>query len=229
MKVSAVIVAAGGSRRMGFDKLEADLAGRPVLAHSILAFQKCDSVSEIRIVTSAEKVEGITALANELQATKFIECVEGGAERHLSVWNGLKRIGEGCDLVAVHDGARPLVSPEAITDCAVAAGDFGAASLAHRVADTLKRGNDEDQVVASVSREDLWAMETPQIFRRELILEAYLKILETNELVTDEVSATQALGHEVHLVDNSQPNFKITVPGDLLLAEAVLKYFPYSG
>ncbi len=223
MKISAIIVAAGSSRRMGFDKLEADLGGKPVLAHSILAFQNCKVVSEIRVVSSSGKMESVAALAKEIEATKFVESVEGGAERHLSVSKGLHRVGADCDLVAVHDGARPLVSPEAISDCAQVAYDFGAATLAHRVSDTLKRGNEELEVTGSISREDLWAMETPQIFRRELLIEAYLKILKDGELVTDEVSAIQALGHPVKLVDNGLPNLKITVPGDLLEAASILE------
>ncbi|MEM7600732.1 MAG: 2-C-methyl-D-erythritol 4-phosphate cytidylyltransferase [Verrucomicrobiota bacterium] len=223
MRISAIIVAAGSSRRMGFDKLAADLAGEPVLNRSILAFQSCPEVAEIRVVTSAEKIDPVTKDAMRLGVTKFVEAVEGGAERYLSVNAGLSRVREGMDLVAVHDGARPLVSPEAITQCAKVAMETGAASLAHRVADTLKRADENQDVSGAVSREDLWAMETPQIFGVELLRRAYAEVLAKSELVTDEVSAIEALGEKVRLVENREPNLKITVPGDLGVAEAVMR------
>ena len=116
-----------------------------------------------------------------------------------------------------------LVSARAISLCASVAAETGAATLAHRVADTLKRGNDRGEVDGAVSRENLWGMETPQIFKLELLHEAYETVIERGDLVTDEVSALEAIGHPVKLVENPDPNLKITVPGDLGVAEAVLK------
>jgi len=223
MKLSAIIVAAGSSRRMGFDKLEADLDGESVLARSMMAFQSCPEVVEIRVVTSSEKIESVTERAQRLGLDKFVEVIEGGAERHLSVHAGLSQVAGDMDLVAVHDGARPLVSARAISLCASVASETGAATLAHRVADTLKRGNDRGEVDGVVSRENLWGMETPQIFKLELLHEAYETVIERGDLVTDEVSALEAIGHPVKLVENPDPNLKITVPGDLVVAEAVLK------
>ncbi|MAS96328.1 MAG: 2-C-methyl-D-erythritol 4-phosphate cytidylyltransferase [Verrucomicrobiales bacterium] len=223
MKISAIIVAAGSSRRMGFDKLEADLCGESVLARSIMAFQYCDDVVEIRVVTSPEKILPVAETASRLNLTKFVEAIEGGAERHLSVSSGLQKVSNEFDLVAVHDGARPLVTPTAISLCASMAAGNGAASLAHRVADTLKRGNEKAEVCGAVSRENLWAMETPQIFHTELLKEAYAAVIEKGDLVTDEVSAIEALGKTVRLVENPEPNLKITVPGDLVVAEAIMR------
>ncbi len=215
MSISAIIVAAGSSRRMGFDKLAADLAGRPVLSRSINAFEHCPDVNEVVVVTSAV-VEGVF--------TKLKGTVKGGAERHLSVWNGIQAIAEDAKFIAVHDGARPLVSPRSISRCFEEAERTGAATLAHPVSDTLKRSDpDGHHVVESVSRDQLWAMETPQIFRADLLREAYEKILADDELVTDEVSAVQALGVEVALVNNPEPNLKITFPSDIALAAAVME------
>ena len=149
--------------------------------------------------------------------------IEGGAERHLSVHAGLSRVAGEIDLVAVHDGARPLVSARAISLCASAAAETGAATLAHRVADTLKRGNDRGEVDGAVSRDNLWGMETPQIFKLELLHEAYETVIERGDLVTDEVSALEAVGHPIKLVENPDPNLKITVPGDLVVAEAAFR------
>jgi 2-C-methyl-D-erythritol 4-phosphate cytidylyltransferase len=223
MKISAVIVAAGSSHRMGFDKLEADLDGESVLTRSLLAFQACPEVGEIWVVTNPEKFGAIQKAVERLGITQFSGMLEGGAERHLSVSAGLDRVGDDFDLVAVHDGARPLVSPAAITRCATEADRVGAATLAHRVADTLKRGNDDSEVCGAVSRENLWAMETPQIFQRELLQKAYAKVLADREVVTDEVSAMEAIGVSVSLVENTEPNLKITVPGDLVVASAILR------
>ena len=223
MKLSAIIVAAGSSRRMGFDKLEALLCGESVLTRSLTAFQNCPDVSEIIVVTSPAKMEAVRNAVDRLKLSKFAGAVEGGAERHLSVHAGLEQMNSDCDLVAVHDAARPLVSPNAISQCAAAAADSGAASLAHRIADTLKRANASGEVSQSVSRDDLWAMETPQIFRVALLREAYRAVLERGDTVTDEVSALEVIGHPVKLVENAEPNFKITVPADLALAEALLK------
>jgi len=223
MPLSAIIVAAGGSRRMGFDKLAAPLDGETVLARSMAAFEACAEVGEIRVVTSPEKIREIERIASRLGFAKFAEAVEGGAERHLSVHAGLERVGPGHDLVAVHDGARPLLSAEAIARCAAAAREGGAAALAHRVVETLKRADAAGEVCESVSRENLWAMETPQIFATDLLRRAYETILERGEAVTDEVSAVEAIGHAVRLVENPDPNPKITVASDLAVAEAILR------
>jgi 2-C-methyl-D-erythritol 4-phosphate cytidylyltransferase len=223
MRVSAILVAAGSSRRMGFDKLAAELAGESVLVRSLLAFEACPEVGEIRVVTNPEKFDEVTEAARRLALAKFVEVIAGGAERHLSVHAGLKRVGGDYELVAVHDAARPLVTPAAISRCASVAASHGAATLAHRIADTLKRGNAAGEVVDAVSRDDLWAMETPQIFSTALLCEAYAGVLARGEVVTDEVSAVTALGRVVKLVENTEPNLKITVPGDLAVAAAILR------
>jgi len=218
MRISAIIVAAGSSRRMGFDKLGADLGGETVLVRSMQALAACAEVVELRVVTNPEKFTEVRAAAQRLGITSFIEAIPGGSERHLSVAAGLDRIGQDCELVAVHDAARPLVTVEAIRRCAETAASHGGASLAHRVVDTLKRADPSGEVSESVSRENLWAMETPQIFRTELLRRAYETVLSRGELVTDEVSALASIGEKVFLVENTSPNLKITVAGDLDLA-----------
>lgn len=218
MRISAIIVAAGSSRRMGFDKLGADLGGETVLVRSMLAMASCPEVVELRVVTNSDRIEEVTKSARRLGIASFVEALPGGAERHLSVAAGLERVGLDCDLVAVHDAARPLVTAEAIQRCAEMAFSHGGASLAHRVVDTLKRADESGEVCEAVSRENLWAMETPQIFRTDLLREAYATVLSQGALVTDEVSALTAIGQRVLLVENTTPNLKITVAGDLALA-----------
>ncbi len=221
MKISAILVAAGGSRRMGFDKLAADLGGESVLVRSLLALAACPEVAEIRVATAPEKVGAVTESARRLRIATFVEAVPGGAERHLSVHAALERSDRTCPLVAVHDAARPLATPEAISRCAAVAAEHGAAALAHRVADTLKLADADGGVVGAVPRENLWAMETPQIFSSALLREAYAALLAKGGTATDEVSAVAEIGHRVRLVENHEPNPKITVPGDLEIAKAI--------
>ena len=222
--VSAIIVAAGSSRRMGFDKLFAPLAGKPVLWHSLKAFSDCQDVDEILIVTKddgMDEVEGLVATHKLMKVTKVIS---GGAERHISVWNGLQAVNSrGSEYVAIHDGARPLTTPKLIKACLELAELHGAACCASQIPDTVKRASVEQMVTESVERTGLWAMQTPQIFSSGLILQAYAALMAKHEMVTDEVSAVQKLGKKIALLKNDDWNFKITFPHDLELAEHVLE------
>lgn len=199
---------------MGFDKLRADLAGRPVLAHSLQAFQDCEDVSEIVWVTAPDE-------ADAMASGKITSVILGGAERHDSVWNGLQSV--STEYVAVHDAARPLITAAAISVCFEVAQEWGAAVCCEPESDTLHRADEERFLVSPVSRENVWRMQTPQIFRTELLKEAYVAIREKGASVTDEVSAILAIGGKVRLWSNPEWNFKITYPRDLLLAEFILK------
>ena len=217
---AALIVAAGSASRMGFDKLLAPLAGEPVILHTLRAFQNCDDIDGIWIVTAVERAAVIQELAAGL--TKLRGLVPGGTERHLSVWNGLQALPADCELVAVHDGARPLIVPEQIRRCLAMTAECGAAASARRVTETLKRADSEGRVTGSIAREDAWIMETPQVFRLALLRAAYAEVLARGATVTDEVSALELTGHSVRLVENFSPNPKITLPGDVELAERLL-------
>jgi 2-C-methyl-D-erythritol 4-phosphate cytidylyltransferase len=221
--VRAIIVAAGSSRRMGFDKIFAPLHGKPVLYWSIAAFQNCADVADIVVVTREDMIAEVRKLAAEAKLTKLQTVVPGGSERHLSVWAGLQAVrGDDCELVAIHDGARPLVTPTLISDCISLARKKGAVSCAAQIPDTVKRASYELVVTDSVERSGLWAMQTPQIFSAALILQAYASLMTHNEVVTDEVSAIQKLGKRVSLLQNDDYNFKITFPRDLSMAEQVI-------
>jgi 2-C-methyl-D-erythritol 4-phosphate cytidylyltransferase len=222
--VSAVIVAAGSSRRMGFDKLFATLRGKPLIAHSIAAFEGTPEIEEIVIVTRAEQRPGLEALIASEGWAKVKRVVEGGAERHLSVWSGLQAVSGRASHVAIHDGARPLTTPEVIRQCLELARLTGAACVASPVSDTVKRASEEGLVVESVERAGLWAMQTPQIFSTPVILQAYAAIIGAGEMVTDEVSAVQRMGVNIALLRNDEWNFKVTVPRDLELAEHLLAF-----
>jgi 2-C-methyl-D-erythritol 4-phosphate cytidylyltransferase len=220
--VSAVIVAAGSSRRMGFDKLFATLGGKPVIAHSIAAFERTGEIAEIVLVTREDQKARIEKLIACEGWKKVGRVVEGGAERHLSVWRGLQAVAGNASFVAIHDGARPLTTPSVIRRCLELARRGGAACVAAPIPDTVKRASEAGVVVESVERAGLWAMQTPQIFSTPIILQAYAAIVSTGELVTDEVSAVQRMGVNIALLRNDEWNFKITIPRDLELAEHVL-------
>lgn len=204
---------------MGFDKLMAPLAGRSVLSHSVAAFAACPEIAEIILVTDPERFRSLEVEGLEEKVVR----VDGGAERQHSVANGLAALSPDCNLVAIHDGARPLISPQAISLALDAASVHGAASLAHPITETLKRADGDDFVKGSVDRDHLWAMETPQCFRLRLLKAAYEKVDQDQIIVTDEVSALQHLGHTIKLVANPSWNPKVTFPSDLSLAEKLLE------
>jgi 2-C-methyl-D-erythritol 4-phosphate cytidylyltransferase len=220
--LSAIIVAAGSSRRMGFDKLFAEMAGRPVIAQTIAAFENTKAVTAIIIVTREDRHGDIEKLVREQKFKKIHAVVRGGEHRHDSVRAGLDHLPEEARYVAVHDAARPLVTPEQIERVYEVAREKGAAALAAAVSDTVKRADVDLAVSGSVDRHQLFAMQTPQIFERKVLEDAYRKVFAEKILVTDEVSAVESNGGKVVLVPNEQPNFKITYAGDLQLAEFVL-------
>jgi 2-C-methyl-D-erythritol 4-phosphate cytidylyltransferase len=220
--LTAIIVAAGSSERMGFDKLFALVSGKPVIAHTIAAFERTDCVDEIILVGRADGLGELGKITG--QPTKVKQIVEGGAERSDSVRAGLEHLNPESDFVAVHDAARPLVTPEKITRVfEVCRTSGGAAALAEPINDTLKRADADLAVKEPVDRNGVYAMQTPQVFARKLLEEAYRLVAKKNVSVTDEVSAVELLGRKVVLVPNHDFNFKITYPRDLPLAEFVLK------
>ena len=209
MSYAAIIVASGSSRRMGFDKLAAEWGGKPILWHSVRAFSSLAEIQQVVVVTPEERFAWLSDLGEKVTR------VDGGAERPDSVANGLSALSSDITHVAIHDGARPLVSPEAILSTFEKASSTGAAALARKVTETLKRATPDGVSTESVSRDDLWIMETPQTFSKDLITRAYEQVRSGDAQITDEVSALQLLGKGTHLVENASPNPKITVEADL--------------
>jgi len=221
--LTAIIVAAGSSRRMGFDKLFAIIAGRPVIAHAINAFEQGNSVAEIIVVAGEDRHDEVRKISRDESFKKVRSIITGGERRQDSVRAGLENLSPDARYVAVHDAARPLVRPEQIERVFEQCQVHGAAALAEPIGDTLKRANVDFMVTASVDRHQLYAMQTPQVFKRALIEEAYRAVFTDKASVTDEVSAVERLGRKVFLVPTEDSNFKITYPRDLALAESVLK------
>jgi 2-C-methyl-D-erythritol 4-phosphate cytidylyltransferase len=219
--LTAIIVAAGNSRRMGFDKLFARIAGKVVIAHTIDAFERTDSVAEIILVARKERRSEFEELAGQM--TKVRRVILGGEHRQDSVRAGLEGLAPAVKYIAVHDGARPLITPAQIDRVFEQARVHGAAALAEPVSDTLKRADSDLAVMESLDRNRVYAMQTPQIFERNLLEEAYRRVGEEGKFVTDEVSAIEHSGGKIVLVTSEDFNFKITYDRDLRLAESVLQ------
>jgi 2-C-methyl-D-erythritol 4-phosphate cytidylyltransferase len=218
-KVGAVIAAAGESRRMGGrDKIFAPLGGKPILARVIDAFQKCRPITQIVVVVSEKNLKRCRKLAAEGRWDKVSDVCAGGKLRQDSVAAGLKRL--NCEWVVIHDGARPLVTKNLIERGLKAAQETGAAVAAIPVTDTIKFADDDRIVHQTPPRQNLWAVQTPQVFRIDIIARAYKR---AKGEVTDDASLVEKLGYKVKLYMGSYDNIKITNADDLALAGVLLK------
>ena len=219
---SAVVVAAGSARRMeGIDKVLATLGGYPVLVHTLRAFQQCPLISEVVVVTREDLLVEIADLCRDFALTKVTKVVKGGKERIHSVQAGLQEVREDAELIAIHDGARPLLPPDVLEEVLQTAARTGAAAPAVPVTDTVKRAQD-GLAVETVDRSTLFAVQTPQVFQADLIRAAVQKALEDGEVLTDDCAAVERLGMKVSLTRGSRENLKLTTPFDLVVGEAVL-------
>lgn len=216
--MTAVLVAAGSSTRMGFDKLSFDLGGEIVLERSVRAFDECPEVDELVIVTGAS---GENAQRAAARCKKPVRLVKGGSTRAESARSGVAAAHGR--LVAVHDAARPFVSQSVIADTIAAAARCGAAAPAVPVKDTIKRARDS-LVEATLERSELFAVQTPQVFQVDLIKAALVKALEDGAALTDDCGAVERLGIGVSLTQGDYCNLKITTPEDLAVAEALFAW-----
>ena len=221
--VCAVVVAAGSSRRMGGEnKLLLPLCGKPVLAHTLTAFQMCGAVRDIVLVCREQDMEVYRTLAAENGITKLRTLTRGGDTRTESVLAGVSAASEACALVAVHDGARPLVSDEVITQAVDEAAKTGAAAPVVPVKDSIKR-IENGKIVADVPRDTLAAVQTPQVFQADVLKAALQSAAEAKLPLTDDCAAVERLGKQVYLLPGNPENIKITRPLDLAVAAAILR------
>ncbi len=221
---SAILVAAGSGKRFGpgADKIFLELAGRPVIAHTWLRFEAVPSIDEVVVVVRAGMEPAFEEIAARLGLLKPWRLVAGGAERQDSVWNGLKATHAACEWVAIQDGARPCTAVSVIEDTLAAARESGAAVAAQRVTDTLKQSADGRVIDRTVDRSTLWAVQTPQAFRRDVILRAIEEVRRQGRVLTDDTAACEAIGQPVRLVESPFPNPKVTYPGDVPYIESLL-------
>ena len=220
--VCAVIVAAGSSRRMGGEnKLLLPLDDAPVLAHTLSAFEKCAAIRDIVLVCREQDILPYSDLARAFGISKLRTVTRGGDSRTASVLAGITAAPEDTGLVAVHDGARPLVSEAVITEAVYAAAECGATAPVVPVKDSIKRIQNGN-IAADVPRDTLAAVQTPQVFDRALLTRALETAARDNRSFTDDCAAVEAMGQAVRATHGSYENIKITTPEDILVAEAFL-------
>lgn len=216
MKTVAIITAAGSGKRMGRPKQFLEIGGKPILEWAIAVFDRAEVIDEIILVVNKEDIDK----AKTFKYLKIKQVVAGGEERQGSVNNGLKMVADDTDIIVIHDGARPFISPEIIEKAVGEAKASGAVVVGVPVCDTIKQvTRDARRVMRTVDRSDLWKAQTPQVFRREIILEAY----QHADKVTDDAMLVEKMGIPVKMVMGSYRNFKITTPDDLAIAEKMIK------
>lgn len=217
-----VVAAAGSSTRMaGTDKLLEPLDGQPVILRTLRALNDSPYIHEILVVTRSERLVEIGALCRDAGLSKVTQVLLGGASRLESVYKGVGQAPKKAKLIAIHDGARPLVSQEVIAAACTAAAKCAAAAPAVAVKDTVKEVSG-DLVTATLERDALRCVQTPQVFDADLLRAALQKAMDEGWAVTDDCSAVEQLGATVRLVAGDERNIKITTPMDLAVAEALL-------
>ncbi|MDI3533731.1 MAG: 2-C-methyl-D-erythritol 4-phosphate cytidylyltransferase [Thermosediminibacterales bacterium] len=226
MKVSAIIVAAGQGSRMGanISKQYLHLYGKPILAYTLEIFHSISVLNEIVLVV-AEKDRNYCK-QKVLRKNQFyrIKLTNGGKTRQQSVFNGLKTVCPQTDFVIIHDGVRPFVKKEEVLEVLDAAMKFDAAALAVPVKDTVKKVNNEGFILSTLNREKIWAVQTPQVFRYNLIKDAHEKAIQDGFSATDDCMLVERNGNKVKIVKGSYENIKITTPEDIILGEAILDW-----
>jgi len=222
---TVILVAAGKSERMGSntDKAFLNLGSKPVVAWSLLAFEECTDIDQIILVVRKDQVLAAKSVTQMFGISKIRAIVAGGARRQDSVQNGMKAMDPETRVVIVHDGARPCVTPELISEIIKYAKRNGCGVAASRVWDTIKYVERGTTVDHTVDRTKLWAVQTPQAFSAELLKRAYKTVEEQKATVTDEAGAVELIGEPVRLIEWPLPNIKITTAEDLPLAAAAMK------
>ncbi len=220
---SAIIAAAGSGTRFGAEKPKQflEIAGKPLIFHTLDRFENCPSIDEIILVLSSNEIENFQNLIKDYNFAKLKKIVVGGKTRAESVFKGLQAVNENCETVAVHDGARPLISTEEISRTIEKAKETGAACLTAKITDTIKKISD-GKITETIDRETLRRALTPQCFQIEILRQAF-KDIDLSEAVTDECFLVERAGFEIAAVEGSAKNIKITTPEDFVLAEILLQ------
>ena len=225
LTTSAIIVAAGRGTRMGTmaDKLFIEIAGRPVVAHTWKRLDEAGCIDELVIVIRDEARSAFEDIARKFQFKKPFRFVSGGTERQDSVWNGLEAVSPKTEIVAIQDAARPCTSEKVILATVIAAIETGAAVAAQPMIDTVKESTDGKFIERTLDRSRLWAVQTPQTFRLEIIRRALAEVRRRGLRVTDDTAACELIGQRVRLVSSAEPNPKVTRPEDLRYVETLLE------
>lgn len=221
---AAIIVCAGHSTRMrgGMSKILLPLGGTPVIVHTLTAFARAGTISEIVLVTRAQDKESIREIAQGLGIQKPVCVVEGGETRQHSVQNGVDVVTTQAKFLVIHDGARPMITPQMIDAVVCAAYRYQAVTMAVRVKDTIKVAGENRMVLSTPDRSALWSIQTPQVFESTLYRRAMTQAVAEQKEYTDDCQLVEQAGHAVYLFEGSYRNIKITTPEDIVIAERFL-------
>lgn len=225
--VSVVIAAAGKGSRMGMEKNKQyiDLLGKPVLARTIQRFEDCGLIDEIVVVANEAEVEFCKEeVLGKYKYKKVKAVTAGGTTRQQSVYNGLRKVSPECNIVMIHDGARPFIDLESIARCIEAVEQYGSAVVAVPAKDSIKRAGPDGLVKETIERNGLWSIQTPQAFRYEIIMDAHRKAEQDGFNGTDDAVLAERAGYKVMLVMGSYNNIKITTKEDLMMAEFICRW-----
>ena len=222
---TAVIVAAGKGKRMGTElsKQFLPLCGKEILAHTVEKFEKAEKIRDIILVTGEDSLQDVQDMTQEYGWEKIRSIIAGGKERQESVWNGLQEVAADAEIVLIHDGVRPFVTEDILNLSMETAMEMGGCVAGVPAKDTIKVCNSENIAVDTPDRSTLWQIQTPQTFRRELIMKAYMQAKEDGFVGTDDASLAEYSGYPVKVIMGSYRNIKITTKEDLLIGEAFLK------
>lgn len=221
VRVTAIVAAAGESKRFGRDKLLARLGGKPLIAHALQAFQENPFISEIVLVASKKNLSAFKKIVSSHNISKAKKIVLGGETRQHSVFNGLKQASSP-EVVVVHNGANPLVSQREINEAIKTAIEHGAAVVGAPARDTIKEAS-EGIALRTLDRKKLYVVQTPQAIKYDLALKAFEKAFEKNFIGTDDTQLLELLGHNARIIECSPENIKVTTQIDFLIAEALLE------
>ncbi len=221
-KFGAVIAAGGSGTRFGASvpKQYIDICGMPVIAHTIGKFQASEYIDEIVIVTHKDYVVYCNDIVKEFNLNKVTTIVEGGADRQESVYKGIKA--SESEYVLIHDAARPLVSVEDIDNCCINLDKYDCCSLGAKIVDTIKHSEDGNFIDATVDRSKLWAIQTPQCFKKSIIVKCHKNAVFDGFRATDDCMLAEKYGYEIKLIEAKSYNVKITTQKDLSIAEVLL-------
>jgi len=225
-KATAIIVAAGTGSRMkaSINKQYLLLSGNPVLAHTLDVFEKSEFISEIIVVINKDEHKQFEDfILTPFKFSKIKSIIGGGADRQESVYNGLAMVSPEAEIVCVHDGARPFVTLDNIKESVIAAGKTGAACVGVLCKDTIKQADKSGIVEKTLDRTTLWAVQTPQVFKSDILLNAHEKAISDGFRGTDDCVLVERLGQAVQMIMGSYSNIKITTPEDLAFAETIVK------
>ncbi len=224
LKTAAVIVAGGVGSRMNSDipKQFTEVLGKPVIAYTINSLSKCAGIDEIVIVTLPDYLVFCKDVADAFGFKKVTKIVCGGSSRQESVYNGLKEVSDNMDLIAIHDGVRPLIDPDTVDKCIKAAYKHGCAAVGVKMKDTVKVVDSDGFIEYTADRETLWQVQTPQIFRRDLIFSLHGAAANGNLNATDDCMLAERAGYKVKIVEGKYENIKITTPQDIHIMKGLL-------